>query len=441
MSYFSSHADVDDDNRPDKKRARSTTDDGTSPHQTSGLDIGTQTFHGHYDGNGLYTTGKGVLPQVSTAAHTCMAGDGLFVLEDCDSSDVKFRKLVNELVEKFSQLYAGNVFMINLATETAIRPTGCVKETVLVSENDKCPSLNNMYIGERNFATVGKRALAGQRMKWVVRSFGPTLASNTHGKDDFANSYGIYLTPVTDNDVGLRFAKAAAELIYKFDTWTSALAGFPGVAEPWVAAVFADDRHMKFAGIVMIERALEKGLLAVNVPTAAGGRNPGLVRNVSTAYDPAGGNQVRVANELTDNGAVPESYEVAARIADLMGLTTPQDSLLALLDSASTATYQEFAHEVTQSLYYTMTNDIVNSKAEFGASWGASGPTYAGRFQQQGSSEPTANRVGQVLQLQMVHASAAVSAFRHAIAHDDKMFGGTATGNTVHGITPVMLHK
>lgn len=419
-----------------KKRVREQRDDSYGLHKTYDLEVGTQVFPVTYDGNSLNVAGVGNLPVVSIDAHTCQAGDGLFSLANTESEHVMARKLVNELAEKFAQLYANNVTMQRLAIEAAIVPLGCAKEYTRVSETDKRPSLSNMYLGERVFETVG-RAYAGQRMRWTVRQFGPTIKSNTHGKSDIANSYGIYLTPVDVLDVGAKFSAAAENLITDFATWESALAGFPGVAEPWTAAVFADDRHMKFAGIAMIEAVLRKGLLRVNDSTD---RNDH-VQNVERDEN----DNVRTADELIDqnsNNALNKnynSYEVAAIIADLIGLTTPQDSKVGLLDERGLKTYAELAHGLTKTLFYTAQSGRVDASAEFGAKWTPSGPQFAGRFN--GNMEVMDTSVGAVVQLQIKHQQAAVSAFRHAIAHDDKMMGGTAISNTVGGNTMVALHK
>lgn len=416
-----------------KKRVREQRDDSYGLHKTFDLEVGTQVFPVTYDGNSLNVSGSGNLPVVSIDAHTCQAGDGLFSLANGESEQVMARKLVNELSEKFAQLYANNVTMQRLAIEAAIVPLGCAKEYTRVSESDKRPSLSNMYLGERVFDTIG-RAYAGQRMRWTVRQFGPTIKSNTHGKSDIANSYGIYLTPVDVLDVGAKFSAAAENLITDFATWESALAGFPGVAEPWTAAVFADDRHMKFAGIAMVEALLRKGILRVNTNEDRDKH----VKNVEPENGP-----VRVPVELLDTSQILNknlySYEVAAIIADLIGLTTPQDSKVGMLDAEGLKTYAELAHGLTKTLFYTAQSGRVDASAEFGARWTPSGPQFAGRHN--GNMEVMDTSVGAVVQLQIKHQQAAVSAFRHAIAHDDKMMGGTAISNTSGGSTVVALHK
>lgn len=417
-----------------KKRVREQRDDSYGLHRTFDLEVGTQVFPVTYDGNSLNVAGAGNLPVVSIDAHTCQAGDGLFSLANAESERVMARKLVNELSEKFAQLYANNVTMQRLAIEAAIVPLGCAKEYTRVSESDKTPSLSNMYLGERVFDTIG-RAYAGQRMRWTVRQFGPSIKSNTHGKSDVANSYGIYLAPVDVLDVGAKFSAAAENLITDFATWESALAGFPGVAEPWTAAVFADDRHMKFAGIATVEALLRKGILRVNDSTDKNNH----VKNVEVDENGA----VRKAVELFDlNNALNSnynSYEVAAIIADLIGLTTPQDSKVGMLDAQGLKTYAELAHGLTKTLFYTAQSGRVDASAEFGAQWTLSGPQFAGRHN--GNMEVMDTSVGAVVQLQIKHQQAAVSAFRHAIAHDDKMMGGTAISNTSGGSTVVALHK
>lgn len=435
MSYSTNDDDLDNNDAgmdPSRKRYRTAGGEGVAPNNTFGADVGGQVFKVIYDGDNLLSSGVGTLPQISVGAHTCHAGDILFALENddrCLEGAIPVRKAFNELLEKFSQLFPGNVFMQTLALNASVRPLGCVKETVVVSERDTTPSLNNMYLGERPVDTIGT-AYVGQPMKAVPRAFGPTQASNVRGPTDSPqNVYSYYLAPVDVQDCGKAFAKAAAELIFNSETWISALAGFPGVAEPWVAAVYADDRHVKLGGIIMVERLLKKGVLSLTG-----------FSTVANVDRDAGGNVVNPV-ELLENGNVPNSYDIAATIADLIGLTTPADSKAGTLDAAGEAKYKELAHEISSRIYYTTTYGRTNAAAEFGAERNGSSFTFAGRYQQQANNEVTDSRVGCIVQLQMVHTQNAVSGFRHAIAQDRKMELGTAISNTIKGRTLVNFHK
>ncbi len=442
MSYHESN-DLTVDTQA-RKRSRN-----DAPGRANTLDVGFQSFQATYDGTNVQTemgAGASILPQVTLAAHSMTKGDGLFAFENAASQPVPYvRHLFNELLAPFAEIYPDDPEMMMFALEQTIRPLGSASENMAVSQNDLNPSIGVKYMGIENIAAIGS-VHCGKRMLWRLDRFGSSLTANQAGSDGHSQkgaSYGLHLAPFNEQTVGTMFNKACAELTTNSKTWEMALAGFPGKAAPWTAAAMANLRHVETGVIIAIEKLLRAGILNVNTNVAGS--------QVSNVEGDAAGN-IRVPDELlgarnaAGGYAQLESHEVAARIANFIGLTAPSNTLVGTLSSDAFRFYAEFGHRFAESMYYGASAHTaskeeeasVNGFAEFGATFAANGPKFHGRNRDGSIKE---DRVGSVVQLQIYSTQQASSAYAHAMDYMDKWMAGTCIAGSANGKAVVMLHK
>ena len=153
-----------------------------------------------------------------------------------------------------------------------------------------------------------------------------------------------------------------------------------------------------------------------------------------------------------DAGALA-SHEVAARIANLIGLTAPSNPITGLLGADGVKNWAEYSHTLTEMLYYSADLNTggssaqsdgslagsINVAVEFGAEDKGGMATLHGRHMSTLSLKE--DRIGSVVRAQINHTRQALSAYAYAVDHEYTWTAGTAYSNATNGQAKIFMHK
>lgn len=427
---------------------------------TSGYEVGFQSVKVSVDFPGIQSALQqpgSVLPLITQAARTVPKGTGLFTLINTTNQSPLVSHVVNGLDSRFGRYYANDPEMMRLCMKAIMRPLGTAAEHIEETQDIKRPLVANKYMGiEVRFVN---RAQAGRRMKWDIRRFYGTPGQNGVGANqtqvsEYNNAYGLEMVPSDEETIGTTFNKMASQLITNSSTWEAALQHYAGTAQPHSAAVHADLRHLQTALVLGIDLALRYGFLVV--PDAAMHQYRARDKIYATNADanvrfPA---ELRVAGDTpaAASGALP-SYEVAARIANLIGLTAPSNPVTGLLDADGVRNWAEYSHTLVEMLYYSADLNTggsnpqsdgslagsINVAVEFGAEQNNGMATLNGRHMSTLSVKE--DLIGSVVDAQINHTRRALAAYAHAVDQEYTWLAGTAYSNATNGQAKIFMHK
>jgi len=420
--------------------------DGTfDPNRARKLDVGFQGAPAKFVGGTEPVERGGVLPPVTLGASSANYGDPLFMKLGDNAAKPEVHKVVNGMEVAAKRAYGNDAVMIMAALKAGIRPLGLAAEAVKSTPNNLTPSVTVKHAGLHSASVLS--AKNGAREIYELRQFTASLDANMSTENnvnaEYQNSYGLVLTAYDERTMGNNFNKHASELVNNSLTWERAMGGYYGKARPWISAVMADFRHCLTSGILLVDRLLKAGVLQV--------AGQGGIASNAVAAKP--GTVLRAPTELIGTVGVPAvlaplpSYEVAARIANYMGLTTPSNPATDFLAPDASAFWASFTRTYADTLYYTanaMTggsqDGTVNVAVEFGAEYSAAAqqPIFAGRFPDMKLKE---DRIGAVVKFQANHCAQAVAAFAQAVEQVDQWTAGTAVSGAPGGIAVIMMHK
>lgn len=410
------------------KRARGN-DGKINPNTLRPTDVGTQVFKAELDGFALRALGGvtgGVLPPMPASALRVEYGHPLFTKIGDGSAIPKVLSAVNGLDAPFADKWPNDVAMQRMALKSTLRVLGVAAQSVVASDNDPTPGIGVKYMGLHN--SMVESARAGARLVWDLRDYKANPQENNAAvhTDDTVNQYGFVLKTHSEETIGKQFAKACAELITQPKVWEQAMLGHYGNAKPLLSAVRADYRHCNTALVLGLELLFKAGIIRLNngpatdAPAALPAQSAGL--------------------EQVDGGTPLSSAEVAARIAQFMGLTAPSNPLP--LDAGQTKIWAELKHQFAGSLYYgsaALATGELNAAHEFGASYSlATGAQSIGRYPNGALKD---DRIGSVVKLQINHTTNAVAGFANAVAEDEKNVAGTALTTADNGPATFMMHQ
>ena len=231
----------------------------------------------------------------------------------------------------------------------------------------------------------------------------------------------------------------ASALINDSQTWERAMSNYYHAArKPWLAAVHADYRHCCAALVLGVDLLLKHGVLQV-----AGAAGP--VANAQ-AYGLAADGNIQLARRPAEFAAGDSSADVAAKIAEFIGLTKPDDPASAMLPRDAAVDWKTFAHKFAEALYYTAEQRSggsaqggINVAVEFGASWtpGRGANVDAGRH---ADLSVKTNRIGSMVRVQANHTAQAVSAYAQGVEFVNRWSAGTALSGSPNGRSLLYLH-
>lgn len=413
------------------KRARTESGEA-NPLVPRRLDKGFQAIPTVLDGDVarmLMAESGGPLPPISLAAHSAMYGDGLFCFENDPRAVPHVLKAFNGAEAKFERALPGQPELQLLALKQITRPIGAAAEPVRLTPDNMMPMVGAKFLGLHSAEVISCKP--GVRMLWDLRAYRSSSDENTSRLSgdalaDQQNAFGLVLVAYSEETVGRQFNKAASELVNNSASWERALAGHPGAARPWTAAVMADYRHCLAAFTIGLEMALKRGIVQV-----VGQAAPANV---------VGGARAPLELQSNNAGVGLPSHVVAANVANLLGLTAPTDPVVPR-DAAGVAAWAEFGHDYAEALYYTANaaTGSVNGAVEFGAGNNpADREAFAGRHP---NGHVKDDRIGQMVQVQASHTQRAVSAFAQAVENVYKWTAGTGMSAAVGGNALLMLHK
>lgn len=400
------------------------------------IEVGIQTVHTTVDRHTIdrllaeYAKGDtGLLPAPGPGGYDVLKAEPAFVLRNRTSTRdaPAIMTAINGLEKKAYKNYRNDPEMVRLIVRAQIQTIGTPLENAPRIESSLKPAV---ALGVAGLATLPAReASAGAGAVYDV----PTLSANGGVNSIPTGSVrgGVPNGKVTlilrnrdSTQVARRLTKMAAAINEDGDKWKRTMHASREVANVWANGVRALADLAMTNGLLLVYRLLEAGILRVDETGGAG-------RRVPTELLAAGG-----------RGQLPAD-EVTARLANLLKLTNPVDSLAGSISPQAVAQYGLLQHTFTNSVFYTADSStgMANSRYEFGATKATAaaggGMTFRGRFDNRRVSN---TRIGAFLGCQLNAFTEASSAWDTAACDEGRLSAGRfMTGSSQDGSGAAML--